>query len=156
MKKKISKFGILCVLLLLMAGCTASSQWKADALVDELCAKDGGNKAYETVTLPKERFNEWGQFVVPDEKYAKPTDEYYRVLKTKDVQSSTSNEFGGLSVVQHHWMIYRRSDHKILGENIGYFRQGGDIPGSWMPSSYSCNQVIKISLEQLIFLKSSN
>ncbi|MCL2075403.1 MAG: hypothetical protein FWH15_02970 [Betaproteobacteria bacterium] len=31
-----------------------------DAEVNRLCAIDGGVKVYETVTLPPEKFNEWG------------------------------------------------------------------------------------------------
>ncbi len=33
-----------------------------DAKVDRLCAVDGGVKVYETVSLPPEKFNEWGNW----------------------------------------------------------------------------------------------
>jgi hypothetical protein len=153
MRKKTSSFGILCVLLLSMAGCTTPSQWKADALVDELCAKDGGIKVYETVTLPKERFNEYGQFTgISFGENANPTNEYYRETKTKNI----SNNVGGAFVSQDSTLIYRRSDHKLLGEKIIYARQGGDIFAIDMPSAYICNQWKNIDLDKQVFLKSNN
>jgi len=156
MRKKISKFGIALVLLLSMMGCTTPSQWIADAQVDELCAKDGGIKVYETVTLPKERFNEWGQFVVHDEKYAKPTDEYYRVEKITDIKGShNSGQMGDLIIYRNHWKIYRRIDHKLLGESIRYARMKGDIFIVDAPSGYTCPEK-GTSIESQIFLKSSN
>jgi hypothetical protein len=53
---------VIVLFFILWQGVPAFNIWQADNLVDELCAKDGGVKVYETVILPKERFNEWGQF----------------------------------------------------------------------------------------------
>jgi hypothetical protein len=64
-------------------GLPAYNIWQADKLVDELCAKDGGIKVYETVTLPKERFNQWGQFLVLDRSVMNQNDEYYIVWKKR-------------------------------------------------------------------------
>lgn len=135
MRKKISQFGILWVLLLAIAGCTTPKQWKADSEVDALCAKDGGNKIYETVTLPKERFNQQGYFEVSFEGYDKPTDEYYGLWKSTDIDSINTDS---LTIYQSHYKIYRRRDKKLLGESISYSRRGGDIPLPIHPSSYSC------------------
>ena len=146
----LNKRTVLLFLLLPLIGCTTPSQWKADALVDELCAEDGGIKVYETVTLPRNRFNEWGQFHVPDKNYAKPTDEYYSDSETKKIPSSSS-----LSVYQSHYWVYRRSDQKVLGENITYWRRGGDPPLPVHPSSYGCPRN-KIGITEQIFLKSNN
>ena len=39
----------------------AGEKWWLDYQVRELCAKDGGVKVYETVTLPPDKFNQYGQ-----------------------------------------------------------------------------------------------
>jgi hypothetical protein len=141
------------VLLLPLAGCTTPSQWIADAQVDELCAKDGGIKVYETVTLPKERFNEWGQFPVPSERYAKPTDEYYMVEKTTYIQGHSNGYDGNLVVYQNHYWIYRKKDQKLLGEDISYARLGGDLPLPAHSSSYRCPE--RNHILEKIFLKAN-
>jgi hypothetical protein len=160
MKKKISKFTILWVLLLSMVGCTTPSQWKADALVDELCAKDGGNKVYETVPLPRELFNEYGQFngiTVGED--TKPNDEYYFVGKRKLIEPYTSGKIDELTVVQYHWWIYRRKNKKLLGESISYSRGGGEIFMIDVPSGYSCPKPSEDILKKLFIIstdKSTN
>jgi len=149
MKKKII---LLCamVLLLPLVGCTTPSQWIADAQVDELCAKDGGIKVYETVTLPKERFNQWGQFTgITVGENTKPTDEYYWFSKDTEIPNAS-----GLVITKFHAWVYRRSDQKLLGETISYWRRGGDIPLPAHPSSYGCSKREKDILEE-IFLKAN-
>ncbi|MBK7812955.1 MAG: hypothetical protein IPJ52_00920 [Rhodocyclaceae bacterium] len=51
----------LLALLPLVAGCATPSQMAVDAEVKRLCAIDGGIKVYETVKLPADKFNQWGQ-----------------------------------------------------------------------------------------------
>ena len=50
------RIGLL-LLVLLLAGC---EKHRLDEQVKELCAKDGGVRIYETVTLPREVFTEYG------------------------------------------------------------------------------------------------
>ena len=146
----LNKRTVLLFLLLSLIGCTTLSQWKANVLVDELCAKDGGIKVYETVTLPKNRFNEWGQYPVPSEGYEKSTDEYYRASKFNKV-SETSNS----TIYQSYYWIYRRSDQKLLGEGINYMRRRSDPSAFWELLPYSCDNIgINGNLEEKIFLKS--
>ena len=147
----------LIALFCLWLGMPTFNKWKADKLVDALCAKDGGVKVYETVTLPKERFNQWGQFVVADKDYIKPNDDYYSLLERKDIQgSSHTGDIGALVVYQYHFWVYRTSDHKILGDGISYARRGGDAIGPWMPSSYNCHKTLQSDLLKQTFLKSEN
>ena len=148
MKQKIKWVGLMFIALA-MTGCATPRQMMADKLVDELCAKDGGNKIYETVKLPKERFNQWGQFPVPDKDYAKPTDEYYWFSKDTEIPSAS-----GLAITKFHAWVYLRSDQKLLGETISYWRRGGDIPLPAHLSSYSCSKREKDILEE-IFLKAN-
>jgi hypothetical protein len=153
MRKK-NKFIVL-FLLLSMMGCTTPSQWKADAQVDELCAKDGGIKVYETVTLPKERFNEYGQLIGLGLTYAgdtKTLPEYYIYMEDTLISPYTSGQFGGLSVTRYQQQIYRKSDHKLLGEQIMYSRAGGDVIVIDAPSGYHCPENQKTEIEK-IFLK---
>ncbi len=133
-------------------GVPAYNIWQADKRVDELCAKDGGIKIYETVTLPKERFNQWGQFHVPDKDYIKPGDEYYSFWKKKDIEGNSSYEITALTIYRSHFMIYQKSDRRLMGEGINYSRRGGDYISPSMPSSYSCSDKFnEVELSRQVF-----
>lgn len=140
----------IAVLFVIWWGVPTFNKWRADRLVDELCAKDGGVKVYETVTLAKEQFNQWGQFEVRDEKHVKAGDEYYSIWKITNIKGKQeSSNIGSMAVYRSHFSIYRTSDKKLLGESISYARRGGDPVGPWHPSSYSCRR--SLSLESQIF-----
>jgi hypothetical protein len=130
MKKQIV---MLCTVPLLVA-CSSGPLVKAaaDAEVDRLCAIDGGIKVYETVMLPPERFDKWGNIGVRIKENAAPTDDYYSDGETKFLRE------GHLTIVRFSSRIVRRSDAKVLGEAIQYGRGGGDVPGPWHPSGYEC------------------
>ena len=53
---RLSLHGWLAVAILL-SGC---EKFALDRQMEELCKKDGGVKVYETVTLPPEMFDQWG------------------------------------------------------------------------------------------------
>ena len=153
MRKKISKLSIAVALLLAMAGCTTPKQWKADSEVDALCAKDGGMKVYETVTLSKERFNEYGQFTgISIGENTKSNEEYYIIQKFKDITENSNS--GNIDIYQNHFQIYRRRDQKLLGESINYSRRGGDLLPAH-PSAYSCYKQVADDLLKQVFLKSN-
>ncbi|MDH4321350.1 MAG: hypothetical protein OEV73_07600 [Desulfobulbaceae bacterium] len=118
-----------------------------DAQVRELCAKDGGVKVYETVKLTPELLDQAGRIWIPYESEAKLSDRYYydvenRYYHEKDPQ-----------VTRRQTRIIRRSDGKALGEYIRYGRGGGDLPGFWHGSNFSCPDPRKIQFESLIFVK---
>jgi hypothetical protein len=155
MKKNILISTLLIGFFAVWLGIPTFNKWRADRMVDELCAKDGGIKVYETVTLPKERFNQWGKFEVRDGKHMKPGDEYYSVWKVTNIEGRhESSDISSMTVYQSHFLIYRISDKKLLGESISYTRRGGDPISPSHPSSYSCNRVI--SMESQIFKSSPN
>jgi hypothetical protein len=121
-----------------------------DAQVNRLCAKDGGIKIYETVKLPVERFNQWGQpnFYKPTQRENALGPEYvfrwdlHYILK------------GNPSLHRSHTQVFRRSDNKLLGEAIDYSRGGGDLPGPWQPSAFTCPETAgHIALLTRIFVK---
>lgn len=119
-----------------------------DAEVRELCAKDGGVKVYETVKLPPGKFDKYGVVKIPSKQSAKPGDEYYYEWK---VHSYVEDD---PSVRRDHFLVFRQSDSKILGEAVSYARRGGDMPGPWHPSSFRCPEDAGNSiLQQRIFIQ---
>lgn len=120
-----------------------------DRQVRELCAKDAGVRVYETVKLPKGRFDQFGQIRIPSKQDAKPGDEYYDEWRVQHYKE------GNPSIRRDHFLVYRRSDVKLLGEAISYARLGGDLPGPWHGSSFRCPKQSGDSiLYQRIFIQS--
>lgn len=123
-----------------------------DQQVREMCAKDGGVRVYETVTLQAEKFNQWGQpnFNIPVTPYTKlkDSDQYYLEWEI------TNLKFGNPKLERSHFRLIRRSDQKLLGESVSYSRGGGDLPGPWNGSAFVCPEPTKHQgLEFSIFIK---
>lgn len=119
-----------------------------DRQVREMCAKDGGVRVYETVGLLPELVD---KFRIPTTPYQKlkDTDKYYSEWKEQNYRE------GNPSIRRDHFLVYRRSDMKLLGEAISYARLGGDLPGPWHESSFSCPKDSGNSvLQQRIFVQS--
>jgi hypothetical protein len=119
-----------------------------DRQVRELCAKDGGVRVYETVRLPAEKFNQWGNVGIPDKQNAKPTDAYYFESEYHYFRQGNPDLLRSRS-----WVI-RRADGKVLGESIRYARAGGDLPGpSERGTSFACPAIADAEgkLESSIF-----
>ncbi len=115
----------------LLVGCEKA---RLDQQVKELCAKDGGVKVYEKVKLPPEKFNQWGQLnffnptqgenALGPEYLFKEDRHYYRT--------------GNPEMSRRQYEIIRRSDGKRLAVLVVYGRGGGDMPGPWHDSSFTC------------------
>lgn len=150
--------GIVCLALFgLWWGVPTLNKWRADKLVDELCAKDGGVRVYETVALPKERFTPSGEFRVLAQQVMGKEDEFYRISRNTNIKGRhESSDIGALTVYQDHDQIYRSIDMRLLGESINYVRRGGDPIGPWMPSAYSCPGTTDNDLTKQIFLIATN
>ncbi|NLC70240.1 MAG: hypothetical protein GX751_02645 [Desulfuromonadaceae bacterium] len=123
-----------------------------DAKVRELCAKDGGIRVYETVELPAESFDQWGNVGVSEKRYAEQTDEFYYETITSVLKSDEPQ------VIKTTTKMIRRKDGKVLGELIRFGRGGGDLPGPWYPSTYSCPPIKQNQpgLEKSVFRKGDN
>jgi hypothetical protein len=149
---------VLAVVLGLI-GCSSLNKASVDAEVSRLCAIDGGIKVYETVTLPVDKFNQWGQvnFYKPAQKENALGDEYkFEIVRKVYVDGEPTIRAGELAMERVEVKVTRRSDNKLLGEAIRYVRAGGDVPGPWMPSSFSCPDVLsvnEIGLFSKIFVK---
>ena len=143
------------LLLLPLATACASGPGKSelDAEVKRLCAIDGGVKVYETVMLPPEKFNKYGQI-----NFYKPT-QGENALGSVYIYKSEDHYYqeGNPAMVRYHHQVIRRSDGKKLGEAISYGRGGGDFPGPWEASNYHCpptSESSEIVLFKKIFFKS--
>lgn len=132
---------LLALLLGLWWGIPTYRKAKADAIVDELCARDGGIRVYETVKLSASWFDRYGNVRIPFE--PKPGEEYYLKLETGWIVPYTGE--GNISVARENYKIYRVVDGKLLGEAVTYFRRGGDPPSPAHPSSYRCPKDVSVS-----------
>ncbi len=105
-----------------------------DSKVRDLCAKDGGITVYETVELPAEMFNKWGQ---PN--FYRPTqDENALGNDYIFVSEKTIYRMADPHVSRRIYKIFRKTDNKLLGKSIVYGRGGGDFPGPSYGSSFRC------------------
>ena len=56
--------------------------------------------------------------------------------------------------------IIRKYDEKLLGEWVSYHRGGGEFPGPWIPTSFSCPAIKNTSplglYIQFLFLRDQN
>ena len=145
--KSFLKLLLAIIVLPLLSACATPSQIMVDAEVRRLCEIDGGIKVYETVKLSSNRFDEYGQLRIPAKWLAKPKDEYF--------YESSQDYFkeGYLDIYKLHIKVFRNLDNKLLGESISYARRGGDIPGPWHSSSFSCPEEagLKNLIKQIFF-----
>lgn len=145
------KIKLLALCLLPLATACSSGPLAKSALDDEvrrLCAIDGGIKVYETVRLPASRFDKWGNFEVRDSQHLSNADEF--VLEWDVIYLRKDNP----TLLRSHHKIIRRADGKLMGQSVMYARGGGDFPGPWHDSSFSCPEPSKqTSLESSIFVK---
>lgn len=116
-------------MLVCLFGC---EKYVLDQKVRELCAKDGGIKVYETVVLSNDKFDKFGKVHIPSKHDMQPKDEYFSDLTINYYKS------GNPRLLRSDFKIIRRVDGKVLGESIRYGRGGGDLPGPWQESSFTC------------------
>ncbi len=138
---------------ILLTGCERS---ELDRQMEVLCKKDGGVQVYEIVKLPSEMFDQdgdpfpgWGGRI-PEERLGK--DYSYEFQETILKAGDPLKGEGRLDRMT--FRIYRRSDKKLLGEEILYGRSGGDYIAYAHPSSKSCPSGInRANLIQSVFIK---
>lgn len=116
-------------------GCATHTQRELDAEVNRMCAIDGGITVYEQVALPSHQFDKYGHAKIPLKRNATPLDKYYLELETHYYRQGGYDD---PSMWRSEFRVVRRSDGKVLGRSVSYSRAGGDIPGPWHPTSYTC------------------
>jgi hypothetical protein len=122
-------------LLLLNGACTRDKD-RLDEEARGLCAKEGGVRVFETVMLPPGMFSKYGDAIPPGASKSAPFGSHYdRIHEEKYLRE------GNPSLRRSHWKIIRKADQKVLGESVSYHRVGGDLPGPWHESSFSCPEV---------------
>ncbi len=119
---------------------------RLDREVNRLCAIDGGIRVYETVKPSADWFDEYGKIKIQTKNYMKSTDEYYI-----DYRSSLLIA-GNPRLMRINVKVVRAKDERVMGEFTQYTRGGGDLPGPWHGSSFSC-PLPSLALEALVFVK---
>lgn len=130
------------VLIALMVGCASPTKSELDDEVRRLCTIDGGIKVYETVALPRSDFTATGMvnFYRPAEGKNALGPNYIFSMTRHWYTPEPSGEFSA-RMSKLHISITRRKDGKLLSEMTLYERAGGDVPGPWHPSSFSCPEI---------------
>lgn len=108
-----------------------------DTKVKEMCEKDGGVTVYERIQLSREEYKRLGgiegSIPLPNEDRSTSDNPYFRrVIDTKIREANPE-------VMRSETLVVRRSDGKLLGRSVRYWRRGGDAPtGLGHESSIIC------------------
>lgn len=118
-----------------------------DFKVREMCAKDGGTRVHERVTLTKTEYDRLGgrggMIAVPHEKSASKDYPYISTGSTMIINENDPRVYRSEDI------YVRRSDRKILATSVQYSRVGGDFPLSYAhPSSFVCPEQKKVVAEE--------
>jgi hypothetical protein len=135
----------------LLTGCGERDAF--DAQMQMLCAKDGGARIYETVTLPKNQFDKWG--MPRGKNWDRGT------LESKldpDYRYSYSSQFlkrgnplkGEVEMYRSDERIYREADGRLLGESVTYGRRGGDPYISLLLGGHPSSAVCPVQAKSFI------
>lgn len=154
--KRIALAGAIAIAGFSLSGCEKAA---LDRQVEELCKKDGGVKVYETVMLPPEMFDQWGD-PFPGWQGRKPEErlgpDYRYITETIYLKQGDPNQLLSEGVLRRYSeKIIRVSDSKLMGESIVYGRTGGEAILLGHPSGTMC-PTFKNADEKLIrsvFLK---
>lgn len=128
--------------------------------MEQLCKKDGGITVYERVTLPASEFRDltgqplWRYWIaeIPLDGRLGPKYRYVSdrtVLIGKDARDGS----GDGQLARLYWAVYRRSDNRLLGEQVEYRRSGGDFFTFGFQSSSSFCPRVDTGVTKLVFIK---
>ena len=123
------RLSILVVIVIAFTVLGWGKKYAADEQMQELCAKDGGVKIYETVTVPKNQFDKWG---MPRGKnwdgshFPSTLDPEYHYSRMTEFLRRGDTLKGEVEMSRYIQLIRRLSDGKLLAESISYGRSGGD------------------------------
>ncbi|MDY0014280.1 MAG: hypothetical protein RBS40_15505 [Rhodocyclaceae bacterium] len=136
------------LLLLPLVACSSTpSKSELDAEVKRLCAIDGGIKVYEMVALPSNRFDSRGTVDIFRPGHGDGSlGAAYIYREEKHVIAS-----GNPEMWRTHYQIIRKTDNKLLSEARIYIRRGGDAPGPWHDSYFSCPDLRNFGLVESTF-----
>jgi hypothetical protein len=115
--------------LLVCTACSSEAD-RLDAEAQRLCAIDGGIKVYETVVLPPDKFNEFGQALVPIGK----DEEGWGYHTTFSIVNLTG-KFGVPTLEKETESVVRTSDSTLIAESVVYRRLGGGLLDGYLHGS---------------------
>lgn len=144
---------LLIAAAMVLSACTSEKD-RLDAEARRLCAIDGGIKVFETVTLPPEKFNQFGQPLIPNGKDDKEFG-YFSKGDQQHIAGQISQLSGdGAGLKKHTSQIIRTTDGKVMGESIVYGRHGGGLLDGYLHGSgFRCPDVGPWELENKVFMK---
>ena len=126
------------VILISYFGPSAYRKTQADKEVDRLCAMDGGLKVIEKVLLSSDKFDQFGNPLVPlSTSKAAQSSAYVLDASVIEIVKGGSGGSGEPAIHRFTSKAIRVSDKKVLGVAVGYYRFGGEPEGPWHPSSYT-------------------
>jgi len=141
---KYGKAAVVTLLLAMLAGCmgwTPGQQAYWDEKVGEMCEKDGGITIYERVKISKgDAIALWGKGLpLPTENTRKDSPYFWERIETRIRDAYPK-------VARAETLIKRRSDGKVLGMSVQYWRTGGDFPtGFSEATSFVCPEHVDLS-----------
>lgn len=120
-----------------------------DYRVREMCEKDGGNTTYEKVNISRAQFQTWGGIGdvlgIPSESDNRKDIPFFRRSRDETLR------IGNPQLVRLETDFVRRSDEKLMGKSVHYFRRDGDFPSWAHESSFGCS-VPTLPIEKTIFI----
>jgi len=117
------------VLTLLLIGCEKA---QLDDEARGLCAQDGGITVYESVKRQVSNVDPNAGLALPPLGKQSAGDQFAYAWTSRTLKS------GNPSLNREEIRIIRLSDGKALGQLVSYSRIGGDMPGPWHESHFSC------------------
>ncbi len=145
---------IVAVAAFALAACTSEKD-RLDAEARRLCAIDGGIKVFVTVTLPPEKFHQYGQPLIPSGRDDKGFG-YYIKGDQQHIAGQMSQLAGdGAGLKKHTYQIVRTADGKVMGESIVYRRHGGSWwDGLMEGDGFTCPEdKVNTTFMQQVFIK---
>lgn len=144
--------GVFCTLWLIKY-VSETEMRRLDKEVDRLCAIDGRSVIYETVTLPANKFDSYGQPMVPDNNKDDTGFGYF--IQFDERTLAGAGQAPGARLLRSQMQVIRTTDRKVVAEHIDYTRGGGywleGIPG--VGEGKVCPGSIPMDFRQRVFLK---
>ncbi|HYA19068.1 MAG TPA: hypothetical protein VEG25_00245 [Burkholderiales bacterium] len=141
---------IVIVLLILAFGFYEGRKAYWDSKVREMCEKDGGVRVYEKIPVSDEQYNKLpkvnGSPAIVSEANSKPTEPAFAVDSEIVLREWEPR------VTRWESLVKRRSDGKIIGQMVSYYRVGGDFPLSFgHPTSFVCPERMQFYADEAEF-----
>ena len=151
--KWLAGIGFVVVALWIVKFFSETEMRRLDKEVGRLCAIDGRSVIYETVKLPPDKFNQWGQPMVPQGGKDDTGFGYFVEMSTKTLAGP--GQAPGARLIRDEWRVIRQSDGRVIAERISYTRGGGywleGFPG--VGHGTNCPERMPVGVLNQIFFK---